>query len=106
MIIIDQRGKIATFNSDVAGTFDRVSSEILVAKLRSHGIHERILGLIVPWLQNQTARVVAGGAKSEEYILTNQVFQGTVIGTILWDVHFEDVHVPVRNVGYKDFFVR
>ena len=37
-----------------------------------------------------------------ELFIENQVYQGTVLGPILWDVNFEDVHVPIRNSGFKE----
>jgi len=46
--------------------------------------------------------VLVGGSKSEYYKIFNQVFQGTVLGPILWDIFFEDVDVPIRNSGYKE----
>ena len=102
LILLEHRGKIAVYNSDVAGAFDRVSADLLITKLRSHGLHERLIGLLKSWLETRTACVVVGGSKSEVYAILKQVFQGTVIGPTLWDVHFEDVHVPVRNRGFKE----
>ena len=102
LIIVDARGKIAVYNNDVAGAFDQIDSELLVAKLRAHGLHERIIGLLVSWLARRTAVVIVGGSRSEQFAIENQVYQGTVLGPILWDVEFEDVHVPIRNSGYKE----
>ena len=102
LIILDNRGKIGVYNSDVAGAFDRVDPEILIAKLRSHGLHERIIAVLKSWLERRIATVVVGGSNSEQYVIENQVYQGTVLGPIQWDVHFEDVHVPVRNSHFKE----
>ena len=30
------------------------------------------------------------------------IYQGTVLGPILWDVFFEDVYIPVRKSGFKE----
>ena len=97
LTILEHRGKIAVYNSDVAGAFDRVSTELLIQKLSSHGVHPRIIGLMVSWLDRRKAVVIVGGDRSEESGIMNEIFRGTVLGPILWDVFFEDAHVPIRK---------
>ena len=70
--------------------------------MKSHGLHPRIIEVIRSWLEKRRARVIVGGERSEEFAIENQVFQGTVIGPTLWDVHFEDVDVPIRGAGFKE----
>ena len=71
-------------------------------KLRVHGLHPRIIQLIVSWLENRRAKVIVGGKSSPEILMKDQVFQGTVLGPTLWDVYFEDVKVPVREQKFKE----
>ena len=50
--------RVAVYCSDVSGAFDRVSSDRLMGKLASSGIHPRILAVLNDWLAPQNARVV------------------------------------------------
>jgi hypothetical protein len=102
MSILDRRGKIGVFCSDVAGAFDRVSAEILIAKLEMYGLHPRIVAVLKSWLEKRTACVLVGGERSELFDILNQIFQGTVLGPILWDVFFADVSLPIRTTRFKE----
>ena len=91
--------------SDVAGAFDRVSSERLLAKLEAKGIHPKLVKVISSWLEPRQASVVVGGRKSKAFLIKDMIFQGTVLGPQLWSLFFEDakkgnqrVHVRVDRV--------
>ena len=84
--ILDNRGKIAVHCSDVAGTFDRVDSELLAEKLRIAGVHPRLIGLMISWLERGKAKVLVGGETSDEFEFMNQVFQATVLGPSFWNL--------------------
>ena len=87
---LNRRCRIGIYCSDVAGAFDRVSSARLIAKLRALGLHEQIIKLVASWLRRRQAHVIIGGCKSKQYLLENMVCQGTVFGTILWNLFFGD----------------
>ena len=72
--------KFGVYCSDVAGAFDRVKRERLVAKLRAKGIHETFIRILDSWLQARTAKVVVGGAQGDDMELTDMIYQGTVWG--------------------------
>ena len=92
--------KIALYCSDVLGAFDRVSSQQLLDKLSSCGIHTDVLGVLASWLRSRPAFVLVGGAKSEQLLLANMVFQGTVWGPPLWNAFFGDSVVAIRSAGF------
>jgi len=100
--ILDNRGKIAVHCSDVAGAFDRVDSELLAEKLRIAGVHPRLIGLMISWLEKRKAKVLVGGETSDEFELMNQVFQGTVLGPSLWNLFYADAKDPIRAAGFKE----
>ena len=81
---LNGRKKIIIYCSDVAGAFDRVCMKRLKAKLIAKGVHPKLVKLFESWLEERRARVLVGGTQSNEIPLKNMVFQGTVLGPILW----------------------
>ena len=96
--------RIAVYCSDVAGAFDCVSAERLVAKLHAAGIHPKIVRVLRSWLSARSASVVVNGSYS-----TPLSMQDMVYSCIFGSSHFGSRHfllkafpalaslVPVRN---------
>ena len=61
-----------------------------------------MIGLILSWLDERVANVVVAGKKSRDYVLSNMVFQGIVLGPILWNVFFSDAAIPIRLAKYME----
>ena len=78
--------KVGLFLSDISGAFDKVSAERLLGKLARAGVCPSLLKLLQSYLAARTAVVVSGGASSEPFVLKDTVFQGTVLGPVLWNV--------------------
>ncbi len=89
-------------HSCVSGAFDRVSEQRLTDKLRRCGIHPQIFRLLCSWLEPRTSVVVLDGQKSAPRPLRNSVYQGTVLGPPLWNVHYADATRAVEAEGFKD----
>jgi hypothetical protein len=94
--------KIAVYCSDVSGAFDRVRMTRLIAKLRNKGLHHSLVDVISSWLRQRTSQVVVGGTYSDEMLLFNMVFQGTVIGPMLWNLYFEDARHAINEWHFKE----
>ena len=94
--------RVALHCGDVAGAFDKVSSDRLLQKLRAKGLHPKVVAVIGSWLQGRSAHVIVEGKSSIPMCLVNMVFQGTVWGPVLWNVYYEDVHVPVRKANFQE----
>ena len=77
--------------ADVAGAFDRVKLERLVAKLEKKGLHPHLARVLKSWLGNRTANVAVGGALSRDLGLSDMVYQGIVLGPVLWNLFYGDV---------------
>ena len=71
--------------SDISGAFDKVFSNFLLVKLRQLGVGEVILNFFAEYLKPRRAHVVVSGVKSEEFVIENMVYQGTVLGPLLWN---------------------
>jgi hypothetical protein len=102
IMALAKRRKVAIYCSDVSGAFDRVRLERLAAKLKAKKIHPKIIDVLVSWLRNRRARVVVGGETSEEIILENMVFQGTVFGPDLWNIFYEDAREAIKEMHYEE----
>ena len=100
--MLSERKRVAIYCSDVAGAFDRVSSVLLMHALASKGLHSKILKVIDSWLQPRCAFVIVGSSKSHQLLLSNMVFQGTVLGPPLWNVFFESSRNAVNKCGFEE----
>ena len=94
--------KFWLYCSDVAGAFDRVDKDRLLAKLRAKGLHEKFVRILGSWLQARQARVVVGGAAGDMLELVNMIYQGTVWGPWLWNVFFEDACLAIRDALFSE----
>ena len=86
LLALCRGSKIGIYCSDVSGAFDRVSADRMVRKLAAYGVNTRLLNVIRSWLRDRKARIVVAGSQSEEFRLSNMLFQGTVWGPPLWNV--------------------
>ena len=43
------------------------------------------------------------GEASDEFEISNTVFQGTVLGPVLWNVFFADVSIPAQSTGGESY---
>jgi hypothetical protein len=88
--------------SDVAGAFDRVSTTRLLTKLRAKKLRPEILEVLKSWLRQRSAQVVVGGSQSDRFDMSNMVYQGTVLGPILWNVFYEDARKAIGERWFTE----
>ena len=93
--------KIALYCSDVSGAFDRVKSR-LMEKLRSAGLHPKLVRVLDSWLKDRRANVVIGGSMSQPIFMRDMVYQGTVLGPLLWNIFFKDASDALRIAGFSE----
>jgi hypothetical protein len=94
--------KVAVYCSDVSVAFDKVDAGRLLAKLRSHQVHESVISIIASWLRCRTAYVVVGGEVSKPMSLINMIFQGTVLGPSLWNLFYGDAKTAIREYLFSE----
>ncbi len=102
MTALEDGKRVGLYCSDVSGAFDRVPAERLLRKLAATGLHPRLLAVLQSWLGDRSAVVVVKGVSSSPKPLSNSVFQGTVWGPPLWNVHYEDARKSVAKLGYEE----
>ena len=94
--------KIGAYLSDISGAFDRVFKIYLLAKLYEAGVGTKYLNFLDSYLAPGKGRVVVQGAASQEFVIDDSVFQGTVLGPPLWNTFFADVSVPAASTGGQE----
>ena len=94
--------KIGAYLSDISGAFDRVFKLYLLAKLHAAGVNADFIKFLDAYLSPRRGRVVVQGSASQEMILDDSVFQGTVLGPPLWNSFFADVATPAKSTGGKE----
>ena len=102
ILAFENRQKVGVFCSDVQGAFDRVRASRLAAKLESIGIPSKIVRVLCAWLEDRRAVVVVEGSSSTEQNLRNMVFQGTVLGPLLWNLFFADAGCAIRLMSFME----
>ena len=94
--------RFAVYCSDVSGAFDKVRKSRLVQKLRGSGMSPSIRRVLESWLGEREAHVVVEGQSSKAMPLRDMVYQGTVWGPPLWNLHYADARHAVRKNGFEE----
>ena len=98
-----ERGElVGLFCADVSSAFGRVDQRKLGRKLRASGLHPQVVAFLESWLQDRVSQVVVGGARSPEEQLADSVFQGTVLGPVLWNLFYEDARQAANKLNFLE----
>ena len=95
--------RMDTIFLDFAKAFDKVDHEILLKKVRKHGISGKIGKWIREFLKNRKFRVVANGCMSEEEHVLSGVPQGTVLAAILFAIMISDLDDKIKECIVRSF---
>ena len=69
---------------DISKVFDKVWHEGLVSKLKSNGVQEKLLNLIISFLSNRQQRVILNNKSSDWKYISAGVPQGSVLGLLVF----------------------
>ena len=92
--------RVGLYCSDVSGAFDNICRNILINKLNSH-FHGNLFHILSSWLAPRKANVCVNGKMSNELEMSNMIFQGTVLGPILWNLFFADAQITVFDMNFE-----
>ncbi len=88
---------------DIAGAFDTVWHQGLIAKLEQFGISGDLLHLFSSYLTGRSIHVVVNGHTSTSYPVRASVPQGSVLGPLLWNIYFNDLLQTIPSASaYAD----
>ena len=62
-----------------------------MGKLATAGVNDTFLSFLNDYLEPRIGHVAVGGVLSDMFIIADTVFQGTVLGPVLWNIFFNDV---------------
>ena len=88
---------------DVAKAFDKVHHNILLEKVKKHGIGGKIGRWIMEFLRGWKFRVVANGSMSREEDVISGFPQGTVLAAILFVIMISDIDEDVKRCIIRRF---
>ena len=91
--------KMAGYLSDISGAFDRVCKDYMMSKLFSAGVPDVFLNFLNAYLSPRIGYATVEGVFSDVFDLCDMVFQGTVLGPVLWNTFFGDVEHAARSGG-------
>jgi hypothetical protein len=85
---------------DLSKAYDRVWREGLWVKLKSLGVKGRLLRAVMSTYSNPEMKVSMGGLKSQSFLMSNGLRQGSVLSPLLFITLFTDpVRVSCTNKG-------
>ena len=74
----------------------------ILAKCGRAGLHPKFLRILSSWVYGCTTRVDVNRIASQACPLKNMVFQGTMLGPLLWNVSFKDIGTILHEHSFQD----
>ena len=97
-MLLQNRGSHIAF-LDIKAAYDSVDRSIMWRKLQDLQCPHYLLKVLQGMFDENTAKVVLSGAKSEDLILEMGVLQGSILSPLLYAMYIDDLPASLGNVG-------
>ena len=100
---LDNKNFVSTVLMDLSKAFDCIPHDLLVAKLHAYGLSNDAVTFIYSYLKRRKQGVKINDTESIFQILLSGVPQGSILGSILFNIFINDLFLFINEVELANF---